>query len=168
MRDAPEAAALGTLLRHVLDALDGDVAAVYAERGVPDYRPRFSPYLRALVDNGPLSIRDLGGQVGVTHSAASQTVARMRRADLLDLRQGTDGRQRIAHLTPRAHALLPLVEAEWNATTAAMRDLDAELPMPLSELLTRAARALNRRPMRQRIAESGTALPIPPIPPVDA
>jgi hypothetical protein len=49
---------LGTLMRHVLELLDGDVARVYADLGVPDYRPRYSPVVRALVALGPLSIRD--------------------------------------------------------------------------------------------------------------
>ena len=66
-------------MRHVLELLDGDVARIYADLGVPDYRPRYSPVVRALVALGPLSIRDLAGAVGVTHSAASQTAAQMAR-----------------------------------------------------------------------------------------
>jgi hypothetical protein len=83
-------------MRHVLELLDGDVARVYADLGVPDYRPRYSPVVRALVALGPLSIRDLAGAVGVTHSAASQTAAQMARHGLLTLETGTDARQRIA------------------------------------------------------------------------
>jgi hypothetical protein len=52
--------ALGTLMRHVpelLELLDGDVARIYADLGVPDYRPRYSPVVRALVTLGPLSDR---------------------------------------------------------------------------------------------------------------
>ena len=75
-------------MRHVLELLDGDVARVYADLGVPDYRPRYSPVVRALVALGPLSIRDLAGAVGVTHSAASQTAAQMARHGLLTLETG--------------------------------------------------------------------------------
>lgn len=138
-------------MRHVLELLDGDVAAVYRDAGVPDYRPRFSPPLRALVASGPMSIRDLARAVGVTHSAASQTVAQMARADLVALSPGTDARQRIVTLTDRARDLLPLVEAEWAATAAAMRELDAELPVPLGDLLRAVEAALARRPFRERI-----------------
>ena len=70
-------------MRHVLELLDGDVAQVYSDLGVPDYRPRYSPVVRALVARGPMSIRDLAGAVGVTHSAASQTAAQMARDGLL-------------------------------------------------------------------------------------
>src|SRR5580692_10666458 len=85
-------AGLGTRMRHVLELLDGDVARVYADLGVPDYRPRYSPVIRALVALGPLSIRDLAGAVGVTHSAASQTAAQMARHGLLTLEPGSPTR----------------------------------------------------------------------------
>jgi DNA-binding MarR family transcriptional regulator len=143
--------AVGTLMRHVLELLDGDVATVYRDAGVPDYRPRFSPPVRALVTAGPMSIRDLARAVGVTHSAASQTVAQLSRAGLVTLSPGADARQRIVTLTDRARDLLPLIEAEWAATTAAMRELDAELPMPLGDLLLAVRAALARRPFRDRI-----------------
>ncbi|WP_066945182.1 MarR family winged helix-turn-helix transcriptional regulator [Microtetraspora fusca] len=158
----PERAALGTLLRHVLELLDGDVAKVYDELGLPDYRPRFSPYVRVLVADGPSSIRELAAKVGVTHSAASQTVAQLARSGLVALEPGADARQRIASLTPQAREILPVIEAEWAATAAAARELDAELPMPLADLLAEAVRALRRKPFRDRIAESG--LDLPPAP----
>ncbi|MEV1331438.1 MarR family transcriptional regulator [Micromonospora costi] len=161
MTEAPDREAVGTLLRHVLEVLDGDVAAVYAERGLADYRPRFSPPLRVLVTDGPLPIRDLARRVGVTHSAASQTVAQMARAGLVELTPGADARQRIVHLSARARELLPVVEAEWAATTEAMRGLDDELPVPLAEMLHAVLAAVRRRSLRQRIADAG--LPPPPV-----
>src|SRR3954471_4407864 len=99
MVDMPERAALGTLLRHVLELLDGDVARIYRDLGLAEYRPRFSPLVRALVAGGPAPIRDLARAVGVTHSAASQTVAQLARAGLVTLAPGEDARQRIVHLT---------------------------------------------------------------------
>src|SRR5437763_9591642 len=154
---------LGTLMRHMLELLDCDVARVYADLGVPDYRPRYSPVVRALVARGPLSIRDLAAAVGVTHSAASQTAAQMARHGLLTLETGTDARQRIARLTDRARALLPLVEAEWAATSAAA-ELEAELPAALTDVLSRTERAVLSRPMRTRIADAARALATEPAP----
>jgi DNA-binding MarR family transcriptional regulator len=159
---SPDRAALGTLLRHVLELLDGDVAAVYADLGLADYRPRFSPLVRVLVADGPLPIRDLAARVGVTHSAASQTVAQLDRAGLVTLAPGGDARQRIVTLTDRAYALLPVIEAEWAATTIAMRQLDAELPVPLADELHAVLAALRRRPLRARIVDTGLA-PAPPV-----
>ena len=57
--------------------MDADIATVLADLGTPGYRPRFSPVVRALVALGPVPIRDLASALGVTHSAASQTVAQM-------------------------------------------------------------------------------------------
>ncbi|GAB3082834.1 MarR family winged helix-turn-helix transcriptional regulator [Micromonospora schwarzwaldensis] len=156
---APHRDALGTLLRHVLELLDGDVAAVHDRLGLTDYRPRYSPVVRVLVTDGPLPIRDLAERVGVTHSAASQTVAGMRRAGLVTLTPGTDARHRIVTLTDRARALLPAVEAEWAATTAAMRHLDTELPVPLADELYAVLTALRHRPLRDRIADTGLLPP---------
>ncbi|MFC8143538.1 MarR family winged helix-turn-helix transcriptional regulator [Streptomyces paradoxus] len=153
MRNQPDPAAVGTLLRHVLELLDGDVAAVYEEQGLSEYRPRFSPVVRALVAEGPLSVRDLAEVIGVTHSAASQTAAQMARTGLVThTPDPLDARRRLIGLTAEARALLPRIEAEWEATAAAMAELDAELSMPLGELLTEVAQAVGRRPFRERVA----------------
>lgn len=154
-RATPDRSAIGTLLRHVLELLDGDVAKTYPDLGMTDYRPRYSPLVRALVAGGPMPIRDLARAVGVTHSAASQTVTQMARTGLVTLEPGADARQRIVHLTPRTRKILPAIEAEWAATTAAMAGLDAELPMPLADLLTDVLHALQRTSMHQRIQDTG-------------
>jgi DNA-binding MarR family transcriptional regulator len=158
----------GTRLRHVLEVLDGDVAQVYADLGLQDYRPRFSPVVRALVALGPSSIRDLAGAIGVTHSAASQTVAQMAKTGLVSLEPGADARERIVHLTDRTRSLLPVINAEWAATAAAAAEMDGELPVPLGEMLTAILRAVERRPMRERIGDAARALGAPELAPVTA
>ncbi|MEU1814796.1 helix-turn-helix domain-containing protein [Streptomyces roseifaciens] len=153
-RSAPGPELLGTRLRHLLELLDGDVGAVYADLGLDGFRPRFTPVVRALAASGPGTIRDLARAVGVTHSAASQTVARMAEEGLVVLAPGRDARQRVVRLTARAEALLPVLDAEWAATAAAAAEFEAELSYPLSTLVTEALDALRWRPMRQRIAEA--------------
>lgn len=148
---------LGTLLRHVLDEMDDDIATVLADLGTPGYRPRFSAIVRALVALGPVPIGDLARAVAVTHSAASQTVAQMASRGFVELRPGEDARQRVVHLTDKARALLPKIEAEWAATASAAAEMDAELPFPLAELVPAIAAALARRQFRQRILESAWA-----------
>jgi DNA-binding MarR family transcriptional regulator len=148
---------LGTLLRHVLEVTEADVAAFLEDIGLEDYRPRFTPVVRAIVARGPLSIRDLAQEVGVTHSAASQTVAQMVRRDLVSLEPGTDARQRIVSLTEKTRGLLPTLEAEWAATSAAAERLEAELPYSLRDVLLAVVEALERKPYRQRIAETDEA-----------
>ncbi|MEH0985793.1 MarR family winged helix-turn-helix transcriptional regulator [Micromonospora sp. CPCC 205556] len=144
---------LGTRLRHLLELLDGAVAASYADVGLPGFRPRFTPVIRALARTGPAAIRDLARATGVTHSAASQTVAQMAKEGLVTLAPGDDGRQRIVHLTGRAESLLLVLDAEWAATTEAAGRLEAELSYPLSRVVDEALAALGRRPMRERIAD---------------
>ena len=149
---------LGTLLRHLLEEMDGDIATVLSDLGMPGYRPRFSPVVRALVALGPVPIRDLAAATGVTHSAASQTVAQMCSRGFVTIGPGgADARQRVVHLTAKARALLPQIEAEWEATASAGAEMDTELPVPLAELVSALAAALARRSFRQRIIDSAWA-----------
>ncbi len=145
---------LGTLLRHLLDQMDGDIATVLSDLGMSGYRPRFSPIVRALVALGPVPIRDLAAAIGVTHSAASQTVAQMSSRGFVVIGPGADARQRVVHLTAKARELLPQIESEWAATESAGAEMDAELPVPLAEMASALAAALARRPFRQRMVES--------------
>jgi DNA-binding MarR family transcriptional regulator len=89
----------------------------------------------------------------------------MRRAGLVALAAGADARHRIVRLTAKARRLMPAIEAEWAATTAAAAQLDAELPYPLSTLVEALHEALRRRPFRERIADAAAAAPNPAVAP---
>jgi len=52
------------------------------------------------------------------YSAGSQTVSEMTARGLVELRAGSDARQRLVHLTRKAQRLRPVIDAEWAATTA--------------------------------------------------
>ena len=123
----------------------------------------FSPIVRALVALGPMPIRELASAISVTHSAASQTVAEMNKRGFVTLMPGQDARQRVVHLTERTMKALPVIQAEWEATRSAAEQLDAELPFPLTKLVPAIARALERKPFRQRIAESAQSHPNPAL-----
>ncbi|WP_431885057.1 MarR family winged helix-turn-helix transcriptional regulator [Micromonospora wenchangensis] len=151
--EASDPALLGTRLRHLLDLLDGDVAAVYTDLGLPGFRPRYTPVLIALERLGPASIRTLAEATGVTHSAASQTIARMAADGLVTLAPGVDARHRVVTPTDRARDLLPVLHAEYAATATAARRFEAELAYPLSSLVDEALAALRHRSMRQRVAD---------------
>lgn len=144
---------LGTLLRHLIEALDGAVEEAYGRAGL-DYRPRYTPIVRVLIEIGPASIRAISQRAGTTHSAVSQTVSQMRKAGLVRLRPGGDARERVVALTPRAEAMVPRLERHWAATSAAARGLDDELSAPLSVLVREAIAALERRPFAERIGEA--------------
>ncbi|MEU6641859.1 MarR family transcriptional regulator [Saccharomonospora sp. NPDC046836] len=142
---------LGTRLRRLLELLDSEVAAVYAELGLPGFRLRYAPILRVLATSGPASIRELADAIGVTHSAASQTVTQLARDELVTVSLGEDARQRIVRLAPQASRIVSVVNAEWVATVAAARELEAELPYSMSQLIDEMFAALERRSLRSRV-----------------
>ncbi len=142
---------LGTSLRHLIELLDGAVEQTYRDAEL-DYRPRYTPVLRALIARGPASIKDLASHAGLTHSAASQTVAQMRRAGLVEVERGTDMRQQVVSLTMRATTMIPALEQMWQVLKEAVQELDAELVYPLSQVVEESIVALERRSLRDRIA----------------
>lgn len=141
----------GVLLRRLIDHLDGAVEQVYVDAGL-DYRPRFTPILRALLNDGPASLRALSERTGVTHSAVSQTITQMAARRWVSLEAGTDARERIVTLTPFAMEHLPRLERCWAATESASRSLDEDLGQPFAAILIRALEALERRPLSDRLA----------------
>jgi DNA-binding MarR family transcriptional regulator len=151
---------LGTMLRHLVDTLDGAVEQAYARSGL-DYRPRYTPIVRVLIDAGPASIQTIAQCAGITHSAVSQTVSQMVKRGLVSLQASSDARERIVALTPEGEAMVPALERHWAATNAAARALDEELSAPLSELLREAIEALERRPFTERIDQATAKLSRP-------
>jgi DNA-binding MarR family transcriptional regulator len=150
--DFVPARALATELRALFEQMDADVGRALAELGLTGYRPRFSPVVRILAESGPASVRQLAAATGVTHSAASQTVAAMVHAGWAVQRVGADARERVCELTPQARRALPAIRAEWKVTAAALAALDAELPYPMSTFVTDLRAALGRTTFRRRMA----------------
>jgi len=143
----------GVLLRRLIEHLDGAVEQLYVDAGL-DYRPRYTPIVRALLNEGPATIRALSTRTGVTHSAVSQTVAQMAAKGWVALEPGSDARERIVDLTSFAHERLPLLERCWAATDVASESLDQDIGQPLAAVLVRALDALERRPLSDRLAKA--------------
>ena len=146
-------ATLGTLLRSLIDALDGDVERAYAEAGL-DFRPRFTPVVRLLATGDPLRIKDLAAGVGLSHSALSQTVGQLAARGWVELEPGVDGRERVVRLTSRARAALPQLERHWAATARAAASLNQDLGLDLEDVVRRALEALQHKSFGARIAEA--------------
>ena len=141
---------LGTQLRHLIELLDGDVALAYEEAGL-DYRPRYTPVMRALGSKGQLAIGEIAAFAGITQPAATQTVALMKKQGLVKVVAGEDGRQRLVTLSAAGRAMLPRLQRCWAATSAAAKSLDAELDHPLSAAMAQAIVALQASPFIERI-----------------
>lgn len=139
-------------LHALLAELDQDIARLYADAGLADVRTRFVGPLIALHRFGPQTIRELAARREVTHSAMSQTVAAMRRDGLVEDAPGErDARTRPVRLTARAESVMPFLVAEWRATEAAVRELDAELPYSLTQVTADLRDLLRRRPFTERL-----------------
>ncbi|MFC8668306.1 MarR family winged helix-turn-helix transcriptional regulator [Streptomyces sp. NPDC057199] len=138
-------------LHKLLAAMDAEIEQVYVERGIKGVRPRFAYPLIRLAHTGPLTIRELAASLDRSHSAISQTIAAMRKEDLVTSEPGPDARTRRIDLTERGRSLVPFLEAEWRATHATVAELDAEVPYALTTVVEELRRALEQRSMRQRI-----------------
>ena len=143
---------LGTQLRHLVELLDGGVDEIYKIEGL-DYRPRYTPIVRALENQSALTIKSIAKSAGISHSAASQTISKMISIGLLEHAKGKDGRERLIRLTNHARSILPRLHHVWRATQIAADELDAELAIPLSEVAEQAIIALSKKSFVQRIAE---------------
>jgi DNA-binding MarR family transcriptional regulator len=135
----------------VLREFDRGIEEAYASLGVEGVRPRFSMALMFLDLAGPMTIRRLATECGVTHSAMSQSVTEMRKAGLVESVPGTDARSRVVSLTPRGRDVVPILRGEWDATEAALGELEEELPYPPSRMATDLAHALERRAFSERL-----------------
>ncbi|WP_010146758.1 helix-turn-helix domain-containing protein [Serinicoccus profundi] len=140
-------------LFEVLADMDAAITDAYRERGQGQVRSRFVLPLVRLAHLGPMTITQLARELDRTHSALSQTITQMRQADLVTSEAGEDGRTRVVTLTQRGRALVPLAEAEWRATEAAIAELEEELPYALSRVATDVAEVLGRRSFAERLED---------------
>ncbi len=103
--------------------------------------------------HGPMTITELAESVGRTHSALSQKVAAMRAAGWVHTITGDDARSKKVTLTDNARDIVGRLAAEWQATEAAIADLEAEIPYPLTRVVADIEQALERRSFHDRIIE---------------
>ena len=145
---------LGTQLRHLIELLDGSVGRIYDQAGL-QYRPRYTPVMRALRQSRPLTVGQIAEIAGITQPAVTQTVGLMVKDGLVHSRPGLiDGRQSLIDLTSKGARLLPKLETFWEATTLAASELEADLPFPLAQTIESAIRALTEKPFEARIGEA--------------
>jgi DNA-binding MarR family transcriptional regulator len=140
-------------LRLLQAAMDDDIARIYAEAQIDGLKPSFVMELLRLHARGPMTITELAESVQRTHSAMSQKVAAMRAAGLVRTTAGADARAKLVMLTAKAHRVAGRLAAEWRATEAAVAEIEAEIPYPLSRVVTDIEEALRRKSFHDRIAE---------------
>ncbi len=133
--------------------MDADIARVYAEQQIKGLKPSFVLELLRLHALGPMTITELAESVGRTHSALSQKVAAMRAAGFVRTTAGDDSRSKKVTLTPKARRIARRLAAEWRATEAAVAEIEAEIPYPLSRAVADIEEALRRRSFHDRITD---------------
>ena len=139
-------------LLHLLDSFDREIVALYDDVGVSGFRSRFAGPLIQLGRRGPQTVRELADGREVTHSAMSQTVSAMRRDGFVeDAPGGRDARTRRVQVTEKTRGLLTFLEAEWRATETTMRELDAEIPYPLTRVVADLSEAVAQHPFADRL-----------------
>ena len=139
-------------MRLLQDAMDADIAKVYAEARIDGLKPSYVLELLRLHASGPMTITELARSVQRTHSGTSQKVAAMRAAGWVRTTAGADARTKRVTLTAKASRVVGLLAAEWRATEAAVAEIEAEIPYPLSQVVTDIEDALRRKSFHDRIA----------------
>ncbi|MGW1990828.1 MarR family winged helix-turn-helix transcriptional regulator [Embleya sp. NPDC001921] len=140
-------------LRLLQASMDADIARLYAEKRIEGLKPSFVMELLRLHATGPMTITELAESVGRTHSALSQKVSAMRAAGWVRTVAGEDARSKKVTLTDEARDIVGRLAAEWRATEAAIAEIEAEIPYPLTRVVTDIEQALERKSFHDRIAE---------------
>ncbi|GAA3591330.1 hypothetical protein GCM10022419_087630 [Nonomuraea rosea] len=140
-------------LRLLQASMDDDIARLYAAKRIDGLKPSYVMELLRLHAHGPMTITELAESVGRTHSALSQKVAAMRAAGWVRTVAGDDARSKKVTLTRKARDVAGRLAAEWRATEAAIAEVEAEIPYPLSRVVTDIEQALARKSFHDRIAE---------------
>ena len=140
-------------------AMDDEIARVYAEAQISGVKTNWVMELLRLNARGPMTITELADSVQRTHSAMSQKVAAMRAAGLVRTTAGTDARTKQVTLTAKARRLVRQLAAEWRATEAAVAEIEAEIPYPLGRVVADIEVSLRRKSFHDRIAEKLAADP---------
>ncbi|TDC07362.1 MarR family transcriptional regulator [Nonomuraea longispora] len=151
--DDPTSESLWRPLRTLQASMDADIARLYSEKQIDGLKPSFVMELLRLNALGPMTITELAESVGRTHSALSQKVAAMREAGWVQTVTGEDARSKKVTLTDHARAVVGRLASEWRATEAALADIEAEIPYPLTQVVTDIEQALSRKSFHDRIAE---------------
>jgi DNA-binding MarR family transcriptional regulator len=155
-------------LRLLMAAMDDDIGRLYAEAQIDGLKGSFVLELIRLHTRGPMTITELAGSVQRTHSAISQKVAAMRAAGLVRTVPGADARSKKVTLTAKSRRIAGLLAAEGRATEAATAELEAEIPYPLSRVVTDIEAALQRTSFHDRIAAKLAQDPAWTAPPATA
>ena len=143
---------LGTRLRRIGEALQGDATRIAVAHGVVIQSSQY-PFLAALDRFGPMTIGDMAAAVGITQPAVTRAIGQLAKLGMVRVKAGSDDRrQRIISLTASGRRQVELGKDEvWPLVESAVADLCGSLRGPLLDQLATMEKELAARPLDQRI-----------------
>ena len=143
--------ALGSRFRRIGERLQADTQRIFKAAGV-EIAPALMPTLRALAQNGPLSIGGLAECLGVAQPGVTRNIAQLRAAGLVrTVRRGRDQRVKTIALTEPGEALVALSIRELDPQIfAAVASICDGLHGPFLEQLAALEEALDQAPLDRR------------------
>ncbi|HRW30941.1 MAG TPA: helix-turn-helix domain-containing GNAT family N-acetyltransferase, partial [Emcibacteraceae bacterium] len=126
---------------------------LYREEGV-DMSVREFPIIYSLVRKGPLSLADIQGLTGLSHSAVSQTVKKMAIKNILFLKTAEDARSKIVDFTDQGKSLVGKLKPIWHTCYRAMRSVLDECDTNILDAFSDYEGALSRKSFRERYKEN--------------
>jgi DNA-binding MarR family transcriptional regulator len=142
---------LGTRLKRIGERLQADSTRI-ADRHGQQLPSAQYPFLRALDEQGPMTIGELAQAIGITQPGATRGAGLLIKAGLAKARPGRDDqRRRIVSLTAKGRRLVDHARAHvWPEIEAAVVDLCAGLEGSLLDQLASIEDGLNKRPLDRR------------------
>jgi hypothetical protein len=125
-------------LRLLQAAMDADIGRIYSESGIAGLKPSWAMELLRLEARGAMTITELGAR---------------RAAGLVTTTRGVDARSKRVALSAKARRIVGHLAAEWRATEATIADIEAEIPYPLSRVVSDIEEVLKRKSFHDRIVE---------------
>ena len=141
---------LGELLRYVSELVEQGAAEHYEGMRL-DYRPRYTPVLRAMAE-GAETITDITARTHLTQGAISQTAALLEQDGLITREALEDGRKSALRLTSTGRTLVDKLQQHWAITFHAIAALETEIGHPLRRVLADTASALEQQGFAVRLS----------------
>jgi DNA-binding MarR family transcriptional regulator/ribosomal protein S18 acetylase RimI-like enzyme len=155
--------ALASRLRRLADTLQKDVTGVYAELGF-DFQARWFAVLAALRGSRPLPVTSLAARLGLSHQAASKTVALLvERGLVAESADPADARRKRVALSASGRQLCRSLERVWDEIRQANAALLAEADIDLLGDLARLEAALAADSMADRVRRRLGLAPVDPV-----
>ena len=149
---------IGTRCRRIFELLSLEMDKLYRAEDV-DMSVREFPIIYSLFRKGPLSIADIQGLTGLSHSAVSQTIKKLVTKGVLSLKPGQDARSKIVDFTKKGEALINKLKPIWQNCKVAMQSVLGECDTNILSAFSDYETALERKSFTKRYQENKVRRP---------